>query len=77
MDYFIYRETDRGDSVMTLLVHRMAATDKTDETYQDENKTLFCFEKTLCVADITRALHSAGLIAVPRNGIYEIKRRKK
>jgi|TARA_R110000824_G_scaffold12283_6_gene53957 hypothetical protein len=41
------------------------------------SRALFSFEKTLCVADITAALHSAGLIAVPKNGIYEIRRIKK
>lgn len=43
----------------------------------DDNKALFSFERTLRVSDITSALHSAGLIAVPKNGIYEIRRIKK
>jgi len=50
---------------------------RSDTEIKLSGRALFSFEKQLSVSDITRALHSAGLIAVPRAGIYEIRRAKK
>ncbi len=41
------------------------------------SRCLFAFEPQLSVSEITRALRSAGLIAVPKQGVYEIRRAKK